>query len=172
MFLEILEGNYLVNIQFDESGFLYICGYVSFKLAANVNCTYCTEFLVNNDDCQDEYFQILNRGRLSVPSDIILSIGKHVVGIAQTLVSVKYESRFLTVCDQTNVVRHLSEIAVQNDVIISNVIQESCFCGSDRLKFVKKAIKTISYIVLSNYCKKRTQSVETHNNKRKLNILS
>lgn len=122
LFYDILNTDYLGNLKCDESGFLYICGYVSFKVNAKMKCNSCKCALINTNACDDAYFNDINRGKLSVPSDFVLGVCKHVLGIVQALVSKEYEEHFLLTNHQKNVIEVLGKLAVvKGNSLIANL---------------------------------------------------
>ena len=70
-FSSILAEIYLEPVNVNENVLIYICGYSSFKAAQGLSCGLCTDFVFGSY-VNDEYFNNLNRGRLTIPSDASL----------------------------------------------------------------------------------------------------
>jgi hypothetical protein len=59
---------------------IYVSGYASFKLQTKVACKNCVELFLGIE-FDSTYVQIINRGGLTVPSNLVLGIGKHSLNI-------------------------------------------------------------------------------------------
>lgn len=151
---------------------LYVCGYISYKIARTIKCKYCIDVVVNNSETNDNYFKSINRGGLSVPTDFLIGISKHVLGIMQTLMSNEFEDLFLSSSNHKQIVCKLANIAIQNDNSLP--IDNKCFkCGFKYEAFAADAVSRMSNVVLNNYTKIRNDHLNAvKNNKRKVAILS
>jgi hypothetical protein len=170
---EILELEYLDSVQFDKSGFLYVSGYISFKLAHKNKCQSCCQ-LLSKQSTNDLYFEEINRGGLSVPSDFILNIASHVIGIMNNLISEPYEDIFLTSNCQKYILHNLSMKASESDTSLIVDLTNKCHeCGKPYEGLASEIISTMANVLLNNYSKKINDSVSRPSNKkRKLKILS
>lgn len=171
----VLEEDYLDNITCDESGLIYICGYASFKISTKIACKTCSTLIKKDDESgpNDSYFNSINRGGLSVPSDFVLAIAKHVIGISQALLSERYETLFLSTSCQKNTVCKLSNLAVNLDNSIEVDLKQVCECGTSNETLALYVISIIANIMLNNYTKMRNDALkQVKNTKRKLNIFS
>lgn len=170
--MSVLDDNYLDNVDFDKSGLLYVCGYISFKITTNIQCKSCISLVVSPMNTDDVYFQTINRGGLSVPSDFVVCIGKHVLGIMQTLISEEFEETFLLSSDHRRDLVTLAEIGILNDNSIVVDLSKSCECGRAYAKLASDVIFKMSNVLLSNYTKRKNDKLNVKSSKRKVTILS
>lgn len=61
-----------------------------------LDCSECSELLVSKDTLE-EYFEKIDRGGLTVPSNLIFFIGKLCLYVTRQLISKKFESMFFSV---------------------------------------------------------------------------
>lgn len=145
----------------DASALLYVCGYISFKTASRINCFFCTGLIVG-ENCNDKYFQEINRGGLTIPSDYVVSIGEHVFRIMQTFVSEKYEHRFLLECDEHHSLLFSTVQEILNeDVTLKLLMDHFCECGTRFSAIITKIVQTFCNILLSNYKKRRNDKISS-----------
>lgn len=75
-FIDILCSNYLDVCQIDEGNFIYVCGYLTQVLVRQINCVLCISFVRDEKggNIDNQYFDYLQKGRLSVPSNKVVSL--------------------------------------------------------------------------------------------------
>jgi hypothetical protein len=71
--------------------FLYNCPLINIKYKFNIT----TVSYLSGADINDDYFIQINRGGLTVASDLILELAKLTLSIMNGLTSEKYEENFL-----------------------------------------------------------------------------
>ncbi|CAG9762615.1 unnamed protein product [Ceutorhynchus assimilis] len=79
----ILNTDYLVKYELDESVKTYICGYAAHSLQKKIKCTTCLSLVIKSkgEIIEDDYFNHLQRGGLCIASDEIGYIYYHISAI-------------------------------------------------------------------------------------------
>lgn len=75
-FMKILDSSYL-NTEFEESSLLYVSGYAAFSVKFKISCCVCASNL-ESDDSDGSYVSDINRGGLTLPSEMCIAVGRHV----------------------------------------------------------------------------------------------
>jgi hypothetical protein len=79
-YLKILNDIEIYNRDIDESAIIYISRYATFKICRKISCSTCASYL-SGADINDDYFIQINRGGLTVASDLILELAKLTLSI-------------------------------------------------------------------------------------------
>lgn len=78
------------------SAFIYVSGYVPFKMAHKYKCQQCVNMFVSESPVDNDYFQSIDRGGLKVPSAICSKLGHmHFVTYYATSISQQNMNHFL-----------------------------------------------------------------------------
>lgn len=143
----------LEDFGFPDSSLIYICGYVAFKMKERVTCAECVALFLSDSATQDQYFQEINRGGLSVPSDLCMELGGMALLVMQRLISEKYEAVFVQCTNQ----RELFIWLLQESLFLINYPHEdTCTsCKKSHLERFRLSFKIFSNILLNNYTKLR-----------------
>lgn len=172
LFLEILDSDFLGEVDLNDPGLLYITGYASFKVKQQLSCVSCQNFIVSNEESPNEYFDSLNRGGLTVPSDIVVNAGAHMYGIMNCLISEGYERDFLQSSSQQKLLLDLSIRSLEENPVTGDVVNSNCVCGEKKVNTIMKILKPMSNVLLNNYCKIRNSLISANKvKKRKLQTL-
>lgn len=156
----VLTEDYL-NIQIDNAVLIYIAGYAAHKICSKQQCQQCKTILRENKGCaiNDEYFDYLQQGGLSVPIDIVLNICKHVIVLMSCLVSEKYEMKFLQQISQKAVLKILTRKSITGDQFLNEFLEETCDCGKKYQEFADDVINITCNILLNNYSKQKNDII-------------
>lgn len=161
-----------VHISYDEASILiYIAGYIASKILRFVNCNSCKKYIVR-DKTMDvnvdqspvwHYLKINDRGGLKWPHEQIVQIVTFMFTLFQTLLTERFEERFLQ-C------RTHKEFFVK--LALSSIdIDYSCNCA-DATLVIKKTASTFANIILNNYCNVKNDVYNKSTKKRKIEKLS
>lgn len=173
-YLSILETDYLDITQIDEATHIYICGYAAHSLYKKVCCSLCLEIFISSkgDKIDVSYFDLLQRGGLTVPSDYVLSSFYHMCAIFQYILNSNLEEIFLKCSNQKAVLVTLARTSLEAHNVFYNV-DKFCKCGNEISILFHKLQSTFANILLNNYTKVFNDSEFQHKNKkRKLQTLS
>ena len=84
---------------------VYIAGYAAKKMQGHLQCNFCLSLLIDEsrgtfeieiDDDISNYFENLNRGGLTYPSKLLISVYQAAYGIFSVCISPKYEKMFIS----------------------------------------------------------------------------
>ena len=132
----------------------------------------CHELIVSCTEIDDNYFKDLNRGGLTVPSLVTLTIGRQAYGIMQFLVSEEYEKLFLASSQQHLLLTTLILKGLRRNEVTASFCIDVCVCGQCFEDLFKEIVKILSNLMLNNYRKIKSESCETQAmGKRKLSTL-
>lgn len=172
-------GSYLNEYEIDESAQIYISGYASSKITKKLNCNICISFITEGKgkNTNNEYFNYLQRGGLSVPTDIVKAVLFHMCAIFEKIIndtSTEYE--FLNTCHQKNILCNLTFSSVSQDILLNDFYCQ-CICGKEYKKILVMLLSIFSNVLLNDYIKNKNnqcnaQKVESKNKKRKLNTFN
>ena len=162
----------------DLVGITYIGGYICHKLLKYLECEGCKSCFVLLDktsvlssNALSYYFNVIDRGNLKYPSDIVINILVTGFKVFKVMIGERYENTFLNCKSQRNVL--MSVIYYALDGIDLDVCHS---CGRDLNTFFKKCIFTFCNILLNNYSKIKKQKLidegKKSTKKRKLDKLS
>ena len=143
----------LEDVGFPDSSLIYICGYVAFKMKTRIQCTECVALFLSHSATEDQYFQEINRGGLSVPSDLCMELGGMAHLVMQRLISEKYEADFVKCANQREVFIWLLQESL---FLINYPPEDKCTsCGKSNVERFRLPFKIFSNILLNNYTKFR-----------------
>lgn len=178
-FSYILETEYLNEYQIDESAQIYISGYASFKSSKKLKCNICISLITESKGAytENEYFNYLQRGGLSVPTDIVKNVLFHMCAIFEKIIndtSIEYD--FLRIYNQKDILCHLTLCSVFEDISLKDFYSQ-CVCGKEYKKILVMLCSIFSNVLLNDYIKKKNnqssaEKVESKNKKRKLNTFN
>lgn len=146
------------ELEISDSGLIIVCGYASFKLKTKYKCEECMTQFLSEDDSENEYFKEINRGGLTVPTDLCLELGKLAHRTLKMLISEKYESRFIQCSNQKRIMIHFLEESLF--LLDINQDEKCVLCDTPFLKYFREVFKTFSNILLNNYSKIRNNVQE------------
>lgn len=158
--------------------FIYISGYVVYKLKSRLECDSCCEMIMTDKkilfemcgEKTEEFFSFVDRGNLTYPHNDIVQIFVVCYKIFTVLLSEEYEELL-----------HLTKIkSVLQDMVIKKVeeldicSEENCkVCNLSKLDLGKKCVSIFLNIFLNNYAiKKNDYFASCKGFKRKYSILS
>jgi len=154
-FFDDFQFNYR---QIPEGEIIYVSGYVSFQMKQKVSCDVCVTMFASDEPIENKYFEDINRGGLSVPSNLCITLGLLANQIMQDLISEKYESVFVKSRNHRRVLMFLLEEAL---FFFDNVDDECTICRSiPRPKYLQ-AFKIFSNILLNNYRKCKSDAIDS-----------
>jgi hypothetical protein len=157
--LEVLSEIENEDIPIDFDALIYVCGYAAFNVNNKLNCENWAAILIG-DEFDSEYVQNINRGGLTVPSNIVIAIGKHALKTMHSLVSPQLETMFVNLSENHHaLLRHVVKMNIYRDEEIVRVIRDTCLCNKPIFDSVAKIISIICNILLSNYKKLRKNVV-------------
>jgi hypothetical protein len=173
VFQELFESNYLENYEpkFDRSAALYICGYAAHSISRKLHCLECQQLIRSGKGVasDDDYFDMLQRGGLSVPSEIVILIFMHMSAVFYTLCNdTRFKSKFLNA--DLNHKKSLSSLTVQSLLMDRAAIDFNglcCSCGKNHKIVYHTILSIFSNILLNNFSKRENDNVES-DRKRKL----
>lgn len=171
----LTDNNFLSTVDVDDSSLLYICGYSSFKLKQKLECSFCINLITADiNESTDQYFNYLNRGGLTVPSGLVMTIGQHVYCVVQNLISKRYENLFIKVCNQKSLIVQIALRSLTASEVVSDLVTKICSCETTHLNLFTKLLGIMANILLNNYCKlvKNAATQDSKFKKRKLETLS
>lgn len=162
----------------DLTCIVFIAGYIAHKVCKLFTCKLCQyelctdrellcEFGENLDD-KFLYIEILNRGGLKWPTQFLTDIVSDVFVVFNCLISKKYETEFLSVTNQRDLV-----VRVSLDFI--NHLDNTCECGITTSKLVYRSVFIAANIMLNNYTKlvnDKKKPEKSDKSKRKLATLA
>jgi hypothetical protein len=175
-YLKILNDIEIYNRYIDESAIIYISGYATFKICRKISCSTCASYL-SGADINDDYFIQINRGGLTVASDLILELAKLTLSIMNGLTSEKYEENFLRDKSHKLILSKLILESVTRNQVLNSFFNACCpTCSNYNSNILEKYISIFSNICLNNYIKLRTDAlhrnkVEMKSKKRKIQTL-
>jgi hypothetical protein len=162
-YLKILNDIEIYNRYIDESAIIYISGYATFKICRKISCSTCASYL-SGADINDDYFIQINRGGLTVASDLILELAKLTLSIMNGLTSEKYEENFLRDKSHKLILSKLILESVTRNQVLNSFFNACCpTCSNYNSNILEKYISIFSNICLNNYIKLRTDAL--HRNK-------
>lgn len=156
---------------------IFISGYVAFKMTGRLKCNLCANELTSFETLELEklptefsYLASIDRGGLKWPSEFLVSIVCEMFSVFSVLICKQFESKFLQVVNQLNVLMHLSLIRLEkSDMMYTDV----CECGCSSLELCKMCMKPVANIFLNNYSKRACDNkLASKNLKRKLLTLT
>ena len=177
--LTVLDESCDVEIEDrDFSSFVFIAGYIVYKIAKKLSCNLCMlelcsyESMVfeasDNVSHQFAYIEDLDRGGLIWPTQYTTDIIMKVYAVFQCLISPLHEEKFLAV-------RSHQQIFMTLGTEFVGVTNKICECGMGSTEIVKKCVLTASNIMLTNYIKiinEKKAVAKTMKAKRKLSTLT
>lgn len=167
-FKEILENSIDITCDVDQYAKVYICGYAAHTVCKKIRCDLCKsfvrkakgEFLPNN-----EYFNELQRGGLSIPQENLEYIFQNMCSIFETIINSSKCSTFLTSENQKDILVILTHHSVQEYDWFSD-FNYVCQCGQNLIVVFDMLCSIFSNILLNNYVK-NTNSRKLEASKRK-----
>lgn len=155
------------ELEFSESVLIFVSGYTAFKMKHKLNCSQCCKLVVSTDNIENEYFRKIDQGGLTVPSNLVLSIGKLCLHIMQQLISEKFESIFVLSKNPKKLMIHLAvEGFSYSDEIVPFLGKNCSTCGAEIDLILSKSVGIYCNILLNNYTKLKNNelcSVTTSN---------
>ena len=149
------SSDYLENCKIDKSAQIYACGYGSHSISKKLNCQVCKSLIVLEKGTQidDTYFDHLQRGGLSVPTDEVCEFFYHMSAIFQDILSNdSVKLQFFKQNNQKDILSYVTINCLESNNFLSRFDYE-CFCG----RYVKSLFYLISSpftnIILNNYVK-------------------
>lgn len=151
------------TVSHPESELIYISGYAAFKMKHHLKCSACIETFVSAEDTNDKYFREINRGGLSVPSDLLLIVAKLCLFVMQRLIQEDFEPKFIRSPNQKRLM--FSLIMKEGFYIvdeIEGVLAHKCDrCEADIEKSFRKVVSIFCNILLNNYSKIKNNNLSS-----------
>lgn len=178
----ISDYSYLHETTIDESAKIYVSGYASHTVSKKLNCKKCTDLVVASKGTfiENQYFNYLQRGGLSIPTDRVCFVFVHMYSILESIINQNsLENLFLKTTNQKNILIQLTILGIQNDHFYEEFLN-ACECGRDPNKIFNHICSVFANILLNNYVKNVNQKVKIKKDnfkgnsqkKRKLNTFS
>lgn len=173
-FVEITEMGSIDTIHhhISDSAIQYIAGYVSFKVSNKLKCACCISAIIceeSKEQDEQSYFEILNRGGLTVPSEFVLQVTTYVHNTLQILISESYEAKFLKCGSQKLLLITLVKeyMKINNDKYL---FRDFCSCNQPQTKILLNLMLPIlANIFINNYVKTRQDSILINEQQDKIN---
>lgn len=88
VFIHSLSPDYLTKSKVDLSVLTYVSGYAAHTIGKTVNCNSCADLIRdnNNIDVGNTYFDSLQRGGLSMPTDAVCETFQHVYAVFEDII--------------------------------------------------------------------------------------
>lgn len=157
-FNTVIEEVSSVDVNVEHYPVVYVSGYVAFKMNSKLNCCGCSNFI--STECTDcEMFQEINRGGLSVPSDLLIDICLKVYSVMQLLISAEYEQKFIECKAQKLLLIELAQKLLKDTLEIDyhNVFCEVCEKPANVI--MSLALPYFSNILINNYAKQQNDII-------------
>lgn len=154
-FIDILNTPYLNESHIDQGIKIYICGYASHSIAKKLNCEFCKSFLVEDKgSCiENEYFDNLQRGGLSIPTNYVEIIFFHMFSIFDSIINnSSLEVEFLRSTNQKCILCKLTLQSIKSDFVYVEFLQ-NCLCGRDYTSMLYKLLSIFANVLLNDYVK-------------------
>ncbi|MGH9701693.1 MAG: hypothetical protein ACRD52_19840, partial [Candidatus Acidiferrales bacterium] len=159
--------------------YIYISGYASHKISKKLNCNICISLITESKGnfTNNEYFNNLQRGGLSIPTDIVKNVLFHMCAIIEKIINDNsLESDFLKLKDQKSILCHLTLLSVDLDESLKE-LYSWCICGKNNKDILVMLFSIFSNVLLNDYTKKKNNDAhfeknESKNKKRKLNTFN
>lgn len=171
-FSTLFHTEYLVLTNVDFSANLYASGYASFAVAKRLSCSSCKVLIIKEKGAytEDDYFDFLQRGGLSVPTDEVSILLYHMGAILQAVQSDKnYSLLFFSQKNQKGLLCTLTLKSILSDNFYINLDYE-CHCGSSSYLVYSHVCYRLANILLNNYtkCINNTEHKSQASNTRKV----
>ena len=161
----------------EMSALVFVAGYVGFKLKRKLTCVDCrleffTEKALECEFPHDETFNYManiDRGGLTWPTDLLVTIVVQCVIVFKCLVSRTHAAQFNMARNQRAIMSHLS---LQRCSQITGMSGKCSGCGVAMTDIAKMCINTVSNISLNNYTKTLTDGQTKSKSLRKLSTLT
>ncbi|KAJ4437015.1 hypothetical protein ANN_17147 [Periplaneta americana] len=157
-FFRVIQDPDTFTFEADTSSLLYISGYASFKVSSRLQCPLCIDYLVGKETSnQDIYFDNLNRGGLTLPSDFVIYVAKIAFCIVNALISRgTNEEQFVKCGNQKKLLMLLCKTVLCGD---AGFVNDVCPCGMEYIELADKILSVITNILLNNYSKARNDNI-------------
>jgi len=161
----------------EMSALVFIAGYVGFKLKKKLSCVDCrleffTEKALECEIPHDDTFNYMtgiDRGGLTWPTDLLLSIVVQCMITFKCLVSSTHANNFNLTQNQRAIA---SGLALQRCLDVLNISGKCSGCGAAPLDVMKLCIATVINISLNNYTKNLKDVHSKSKSLRKLSTLT
>lgn len=141
---------------------------MSHKVLKKLSCVVC-QIIVSGYESTNHYFDIINRGGLTVPSFFVMHLGECMFKVTQILISNKYEDMFLKCGIQRELLINITEHIISSEDMYNH--DTKCNCGNSKLALFKIVAPTFANILITNYTKIKNDANANrtvNNKKRKL----
>jgi hypothetical protein len=142
-----------------------VCGYASNSVYKKIDCTFCQCSIreAKGDEVGCPYFDSLQRGGLSLPTEFVITIFFHMNAI---------HSLFLMKTKQTKILCQLTNVSLENNNFFG-LFNIDCVCGKSTKSLAELFYPIFSNILLNNYTKirndlLRSKEVQSKGKKRKI----
>lgn len=115
--------------------------------------------IIVEDQFTGEYFDDLNRGGLTVPSESVVQLGTHMFAIIQMLISKEYEASYLSHQYERHLLITLTSESVSSDPVLKMLMHDTCLCGTPQSEILSTLMSTLSNIFWNIYSKQRNDSM-------------
>ena len=161
----------------EMSALVFVAGYVGFKLRKKLSCIDCrlelfTEKAMECDVPHDDdfsYMANLDRGGLTWPTDLLLSIVVQCIITFKCLVSKQHVTQFNLAHNQRAIT---AALALQRCVTVLDISGKCPGCSVPVADVAKVCIRTVCNISLNNYTKNLTDGHSKSKSLRKLSTLT
>ena len=126
---------------------------------------------------ENEYFNNLQRGGLSIPTDVVKSVMFHMCAIFEKIINEPTtEYDFLKTNNQKIILCDLTFTSIKHDETLKDFFSQ-CVCGNEYENILKVLHSIFSNVLLNDFVKKKnsqlaTNKAESKNKKRKLNTFN
>lgn len=172
-FESLFASTYLETVAIDISANLYAAGYASHALAKRISCSECIDIIVQakGSFVEDEYFDFLQRGGLSIPTVEVKVLLFHMCAILQEILQQSsLSSLFFNGSNQKSLLSALTLQSLLSDNFVINFDRE-CSCGSSNFLLYSNICHRFANILLNNYSKSIRDTIrqnEDHSDRRLL----
>lgn len=150
-----LTQEYLSSCNIDKSAQIYACGYAAHSISTKVSCEMCRQLLRKSKGAEtdDIYFDHLQRGGLSVPTDAICEIFFHMSAVLQDIIQdTNSKKRFFEETKNKNVLIILTFNSLDSFDFFTN-FETKCDCGAIIRELFLKVASPLCNILLNNFTK-------------------
>ena len=142
---------------------IFIGGYIGKKVKKCVACDSCINELVSKDrmpyDAKNTnfaYLEALDRGGLTLPTQILVDVLVVVFRIFQCLISSKHEKRFTSITNQKQTITDLSIEKLTLNPATGFICTA---CGKNMLVNLRFCVTKMANVLLNNYSKQLNEKV-------------
>ena len=163
-FVDVISDCDSVTVTSNEIQILiFLGGYIGKKFKKSVACDSCVNELVSKDrmpyDAKNTnfaYLEALDRGGLTLPTQILVDVLVVVFRVFQCLISCKHEKQFTTIRNQKQVIFHLSTEKLRLNPVTGGACTT---CGKKIMDNLRFCVTRMANVLLNNYSKQLNDKI-------------